>query len=297
MKAKKQKDALLNKKESEVAENGNVAFQELYELTQRKFLKQLSFYCDSMVTNRPYPRLFCIDFVDRQKLRFFDKASYKKSAEDSNYRPSSGKRETSQQEENSSKEENIGSNSVNEMSQCIRPICEFEEGWHLSDTFVHLLNQHRVESKFNAYLARVLNIIKSGNLANELFIFQTEHGQKLLKKIESSMAASLNQSGSDSSAASSLEYSYKELRAYYIKELEQGRVYSSLEKEQKTILDLKRCEMKNGKTVWLCQKHLEMTSARELSENVKNTSAGESEIDEKFLKYLKTVKTDLISFD
>lgn len=48
----------------------NTAYQELFELTQRKFLKQLAQFCEKMdSTSRPYPRLFCIDFIEASKLK------------------------------------------------------------------------------------------------------------------------------------------------------------------------------------------------------------------------------------
>lgn len=38
------------------AENNLTAFQELYELTQRKFLKQIIQFCDKQNLNKPFPR-------------------------------------------------------------------------------------------------------------------------------------------------------------------------------------------------------------------------------------------------
>lgn len=50
-------------------DNTNTAYQELYELTQRKFLKQLVQISDKMYTSRPCPRLFCIDFIESTKIQ------------------------------------------------------------------------------------------------------------------------------------------------------------------------------------------------------------------------------------
>lgn len=52
-----------------IAEDTNTAYQELFELTQRRFLKQLVQFCEKMDTAKHYPRLLCIDFVERAKLK------------------------------------------------------------------------------------------------------------------------------------------------------------------------------------------------------------------------------------
>ena len=59
-------DAATQKQE---VDNQNAAFQELYELTQRKFLKQLGQLCDKMASNsNQYPRLFCIELTKQRAL-------------------------------------------------------------------------------------------------------------------------------------------------------------------------------------------------------------------------------------
>lgn len=57
-------------------DNNSSAFQELYELTQRKFLGQLIKICKesgSSTTKRAYPRLFCIDLIEKHKLVALEK--------------------------------------------------------------------------------------------------------------------------------------------------------------------------------------------------------------------------------
>ena len=74
---------------------------------------------------------------------------------------------------------------VNEKSpklQCIKLMCEHEEGWHPSSSFF-ICNQLSVMEY--AYLARVMNILKYSNLNNELLIFRTEQGAKLINELES----------------------------------------------------------------------------------------------------------------
>ncbi len=44
------------------------AFQELYELTQRKFLRQLYKFSEKLPNSKCYPKLFCIDLVDSSEF-------------------------------------------------------------------------------------------------------------------------------------------------------------------------------------------------------------------------------------
>lgn len=73
----KEAKASQNKEENSLASGGggddtNTAYQELFELTQRKFLKQLAQFCEKMdSTSKPYPRLFCIDFIEASKLKVY----------------------------------------------------------------------------------------------------------------------------------------------------------------------------------------------------------------------------------
>ena len=57
--------------EKKTVEETNAAYQELYELTQRKFLKLLIQFCEKSPdsTTKPCPRLFCIDFLEKSKLK------------------------------------------------------------------------------------------------------------------------------------------------------------------------------------------------------------------------------------
>jgi hypothetical protein len=55
-------------------ENNSAAFQELYELTQRKFLSQLVKISNSdKSTSKQYPRLFCVDLVEKHKVDALDR--------------------------------------------------------------------------------------------------------------------------------------------------------------------------------------------------------------------------------
>jgi hypothetical protein len=79
---KKQSQTTSNQKskvdeDKKAIDNNNTAYQELYELTQRKFLKQLAQFCEKMETSKPYPKLFCIDFLDESKLQVYNRTQNK----------------------------------------------------------------------------------------------------------------------------------------------------------------------------------------------------------------------------
>lgn len=48
--------------------NNQSTFQEMYELAQRKFLRQLIQFCDNSDSIKAFPRLILVDLVDRTKL-------------------------------------------------------------------------------------------------------------------------------------------------------------------------------------------------------------------------------------
>ncbi|RNA44035.1 serine threonine- kinase pats1 [Brachionus plicatilis] len=58
-----------------IDESNNYAYQELYELTQRNFLRQLIQFSEKNPTIRSYPRLFFLDLIDQKR---FEKFKYKK---------------------------------------------------------------------------------------------------------------------------------------------------------------------------------------------------------------------------
>jgi hypothetical protein len=269
-KNKKNKQINDNTKQKQETDDNNVAFTELFELTQRKFLKNLTLLGDKMTTLKPYPKLFAIDLIDRQKLEEIKshKPEFKEPSEqlDSN-RPSS-----------SSKHPKLVKQPTieNEFSLCLRPMCEYDEGWHLCDTYL-VLND--LNSRFCSYLARIMNIIKNGNLANQLQIFLTEQGHKLISDIESK------------SAQIELSESYLELRRYFISEYENLKVYTP--NEEKSI-DLKLCELKNGKISWLCPHHIETTNARKVPLSASNTSYNADDETIKILKDIDQIKIDII---
>jgi hypothetical protein len=236
------------------------AFQELYELTQRKFLKQIVKYCADMSTPRECPRLFCIDFISLANIPSIEKFKFSSSIT---------------YVLRKSNEEDSSPN--NTYLPCIRVLCEHEEGWHLSDSLIVLpdhLNyifDSTALKKTASYLARIVNILKSGSLSSEMQIFLSDEGQQLITKLEKP------------AETVDLSESYTTLREHFINEYfkEKRLVVLSKKEEFSDETDLKRCELKNGKVLWLCANHIESTKARVLKDtDISNANVVDSDFNQ-----------------
>jgi hypothetical protein len=247
----------------------NSAYQELYELTQRKFLKEIIEYCNKIPsTSREYPRLFCIDFVSCDHVPTF-----------------SGESTPTQQEDKDKSTLNISSH-----VPCIRALCEHEEGWHLSESLIILPDAHMNET--TPYLVRIMNILKCGNLFSEMQVFQIEKGQKLIAQMEEMVHSIFNNSSADIMANNHLLASYTFLRNYFIQKMVEEKTLIVSGKFNDEI-DLKRCELKNGKILWLCEKHIDMTKARLLKDTEFSIQNVNSDY-EKMLDFVDQTDVNLI---
>jgi hypothetical protein len=198
------------KADEQEVDNNNNAFKELYELTQRKFLKQITQFSEKMSTPKPYPVLFCVDFIGF------------------------GEEDTK-----------------NDLVPCIKPMCEYEEGWHMAESYIKLADMN---INFCAYLTRVMSLIKNGSLSTTLQIFLCEQGQKLLDEIEKN----------SNSSNIEIRESYIALRKHFVNEHTKST-------------DLNRCELKNGKTMWLCEKHATLTNAKIITDDLKTIVTNNSD--------------------
>lgn len=145
---------------------------------------------------------------------------------------------------------------------CIRPMCEHEELWHFSDCIVIL---PELFSSYCLFLVRIISILRNGNSSNELGVFLTDAGNKLLNDMEEkSLGESLD-----------LGESYNSFRNFFINEYENDRYFSLSWLSENTTskpLGLENCELRNGKILWLCKKHIEQTDAEILTDQDNFTS-------------------------
>lgn len=219
------------------ADYNNAAMQELYELTQRKFLKQIVQFCDKMNTSKAYPRLFFLDIIENDIIETIEKNIIRTY---------------------------IQINNKTSHTTCIKFMCEHEEGWHPVQSFFVYKN---LSVSDYAYLARIMNILKYGNLINKLQIFLSDEGQKLIREIEAK------------SEETELIDSFINLRRNFIDEFENGSIWSNnlnLNKDDNVYnrLELARCELKNGKILWLCSDHVKQSDGNILSNALVDSSFG-----------------------
>lgn len=255
----------------------------MYELTQRKFLRQLIQISDKQSTIKSYPRLFCIDLIHESKVeecrRLKNQILKQKKAQD--------KEETGEDIKDSLKKEVselIEENTTtSKMVPCVRILCEHEESWHLSETFVLLTE---MSSIFSPYLARIMTIIKSGSGSSELMVFLSDKGRGLLEELEFSAK----------NETIDLAESYTSLRNYVISEIEKDNFYliNNKPKTKGYELDLLNCELKNGKIVWLCKNHTEKLNAKVISDQKASAGHQFDQTKNKMLQDIETINIEII---
>ena len=136
-------------------------------------------------------------------------------------------------------------------------------------------------ARFAPYLYRIMNILKSGGgeTTSELGIFATQRGQQLLGQLEAGEQSSSSSSSSLSSLTvdeTHIAESYVALRAHFIDKWRGGGD-----------MDVERCELKSGKRLFLCKKHVESTHARLVSNEQAARSGAETSAEATIIKMLE----------
>jgi hypothetical protein len=166
-----------------------------------------------------------------------------------------------------------------------------------------------------------MNILKNGNLSTELLIFLNKKGEQLLNEIESK--AKINETD--------MHASYVYARTKFAEKYEAGRVLpvvnrkppkaaeseekSTMEEKEpaaienyqellklkkndmKNIVGLSRCELKNGKILWLCKEHALLSNATVLEDYVESSasSSNSNENKNKLLVDIENIDLELVS--
>ena len=262
-KAEKLKSSLLEDKF--LIETKNAALQELYEFTQRKFLRQITKLNDKNPGIMPIPRLLFLDLVEIFQIDSEAETSEGLAKESNSTQNKDERRPKRLIKQKTSDDESI------ELVQCIRVMCEHEEGWHPVPLFVPISELNHI---FSSYLARIMNILKHGNLKNELKIFLADDGQKTLNEIEKNALQEAKTGDLDLK----IDQSYSALRSYFTQKINE-KIKTDEKSQGNDIGTLQRCELKNGKTLWLCPIHLKLTDAKIIS-NKEETSSSYSRTEE-----------------
>jgi hypothetical protein len=145
--------------------NSNLAtFQELYELAQRKFLRQLIQFSDSE-SFKIFPRLIFIDFYEKEKIEAIVRSKQIKTSE--RIDEDNEKEETVQKDAVVNNEINLIGNfdsilklistTPGTLIPGLRILCEHEEGWHKAKCFIPI---NDIQSFFSPYLSRIMSLLK-----------------------------------------------------------------------------------------------------------------------------------------
>ncbi|CAF3553209.1 unnamed protein product [Rotaria sordida] len=231
-------------------ETTTAAYQELFELTQRKFLRVTSGFAETM-NARAYPRLFALDFMgdkeksaqelariematemNTQRQQQDDKDNTERDLEAERQRDEELLREQQEADataDANSKEKEIVKEKVKTL--CIRALCENEENWHPAGNPFEITEKIIIQNSA-LYLSRVMLLLKQSDLALE--ILTSDEGEIELQKL-TEIANTINMEVKDS-------YGY--LR----------RCVMDCDLEEK-YSGLKQCLMPSGKVLWLCEQH------------------------------------------
>lgn len=130
----KTKQNLISQNERLQADQNTAAFQELYELTQRKFLKQLARFAEQQQMPKKYPKLFCIDLIEKKTVESLLKSN--QDTVDTEIEVEEDDQTNVDNKELFDKPGQVVDDAQVEYQLCLKPMCEFEEGWHLAQSFV-----------------------------------------------------------------------------------------------------------------------------------------------------------------
>ncbi|XP_064625808.1 uncharacterized protein LOC135486696 [Lineus longissimus] len=219
-------------------------FRELYELAQRKFMRQFSGYAEN---GHEYPRLFVVDTVAPSKAD--DKTSVKDA-------------EALELEIADVSQE--GEAVIKDATDfCFRILCEYEEGWHVChDGFpINMVGSELSQLwKTSApYFGRMLKLLKHSNI--DLNCFGTLDGDLLIDTLETNVGVNVD-----------LKPIYQEIREHIIRK-----------DYEMTYGGLKLCYLPNGKYLWLCDQHQNLPRVTVLQNEASPSSASETELTEDVL--------------
>jgi hypothetical protein len=269
----KEKEKLEFEEASRKIENENkAAYMEMFEFTQRTFLNQII----RLKMNIQMPRLICIDFI----------ANTESEADNNTSESSLSKVSSLNKVRRTSVDK--AQVKINKYKTCLRPMCEYDEGWHVVNTYVPF---NSLPSEAYLYLFKIMNIVKNGSYSNQLPVFLTKEGDNLMKEIAEKC---------DQVKAIEMQTSFSKIAEF----IERNEILSSKtvdisnNNKNNTISNskdfgIKQCELKNGKRLWLCNEHIEFTEARLINEE--KTTKDDNVNDEiKMLDFIDTIDIQLI---
>ncbi|KAH3812974.1 hypothetical protein DPMN_141417, partial [Dreissena polymorpha] len=232
-------------------ETKNLSFSELFELAQRKLLRQLAFYAEHQEIGT-YPRLFVIDFMkSKQGVNPDEKTDEQESEKDGE----SSADQLSTPRRTLSKKVSDLKAAFRVQRYCVLTLCEHDEGWHVAADPLPLPSDfgENLLDKFCPFVSRMMAVMKF-NKKLPLNCVQHEMGEDYMTWLEENPSAS----------ASDYQQIYHEFREMVI-----------TSDSQKSMGKLSRCRMANGKVIWLCEKHQSSMKVTVLSSEEAETASSE----------------------
>ncbi|XP_059176566.1 uncharacterized protein LOC131956160 [Physella acuta] len=230
----------------QIQEQKRLSFQELCELAQRKFLRQVSQYADR-IDIIPYPNLMMVDLCPEEK-----------GQEENPEKHETETNETKRPQIERKFSKLSAASEIYDQKFCVYLLCEHEEGWHTSGN--PILLDSKFGHNFDKYLPYVARITAIAKFSKKIVLnsLTSEIGQKYLKLLEESPTVALT---------ADLQESYGELRQMVL-EVDAAHVKGKLE----------RCLLPSGKHIWLCEAHRKNARVTVMSrESVVNTLQHQSE--------------------
>jgi hypothetical protein len=222
------------------------AYSELFEVTQRRFLRQLASYHNP---SKPFPRLFLIDLIENLTATVPPPTSLP------NNRVKSSKRSLKV------------SYSVDEVSPkiCLKALCEYEGGWHVTGESIDYRYLNSIPEAHYAYWLRIMTLVKHSQFTNLNILYHSDTLNNLLSSMDDRLAAMTNDQSTNntpsiktpsrhaSHCVTDLKNSFSVLKKFI------QRLLPKADKNKNSNyiehFDLNRCAMPSGKILWLCSEH------------------------------------------
>ncbi|XP_064623321.1 uncharacterized protein LOC135485349 isoform X1 [Lineus longissimus] len=231
VKEKLPKDAGNGEQTIDDVENQQISYHELLELGQRKFLRQVTLYADSMDTSF-FPRLTLVDILPIDQT----------PPAETDQQPASSGDENQEKEvpvDEKTQEEVFKDPSTGAYRLCFKLLCENEDGWHVVEpsipcTLTSKLEQDKFLLSIAPYLIRILAVLKHSTL--NLNMILTSEGDELVQNLQEKIATE----------SSDFREQYMILRKAVI-----------AQDEEEVMGNMNRCGLPSRKVIWLCKEHQE----------------------------------------
>ncbi|CAH1800343.1 unnamed protein product [Owenia fusiformis] len=210
------------------------AFQELYELQQRKFLHRIASVSDKS-NLEPYPRLIVADLVsqDTASNKANQPSLVRQNSTVSNHGAVDGS--TGQQRPATANQRK----DFSKQDYCLKLLCEYEQGWHFcGDPFPAPAGfGEKLSKSLSPYQVQIFSILKHSDNAI-LNCSLGPEGKEFSRWCQKNVQEIIE--------TGDFNKVYQELRTLML-EADPG--------PERNKAGLKRCHLPNGKVTWLCEEH------------------------------------------